>query len=109
MPNPIKDLIEKRKKPVTFSEIQSVAYTKLSEEEIVATKANNIQYNSALTDLANDPTFLKSLEDGLVERVIGADDEVSTTDSDDKNWAIGRNNLRKKQRDIIKSYFNPEK
>ena len=67
-------------------------------------------YNKALDDLANDPTFYKFLEDGLVERV----DKLEKTKSNlpdltpEQRELYGGiyNTAIEDVRKIIKSYFN---
>lgn len=96
MPNPIKDLIKKRKKEGSWD------YE--SNREILS-------YNEALSDLANDPTFLKSLEDGLVERVgndIKPPEDGRTLMGEKADYWRGVNTEKEITRDIIHSYFNPE-
>lgn len=93
MPNPIKDLIEKRKIPE-----HKITCPFLPSNGDVDCNCGLFEYNRALDDLTEDTTFLKSLEDGLVERVNKIKTDVS-------NDYISKERVR----DIIKNFFNPEK
>lgn len=97
MPNPIKDFIEKRRKKIS----------PLTDDQSADIRMLERCYNSALTDLANDPAFYKFLEDGLVER-IGEDMELTyeVLISPIAKNIEGQNQERRRVRNIIKSYFN---